>query len=135
MEPQPLATVGVEAFDAWARAVLNRIAQLDATRSANHPIRTRLGNMASFITMQTKLIARPQGTKLTLKAGEFYWFLVKLEQRQEKMKAALKPGDPFVKAIDPGLRDVIKQGWDLPKWPRGYWKMIGQLNFQNAGWT
>jgi hypothetical protein len=130
IQPQPLATVSAGVFDAWSQAVLEHIAELDATRSANHPIGPRLRSMASFFTKEMKQMSRREGSKVLLNAGEFHWFLCKFLQRQERVKALLSSADPFVEAIDPALRRLIKQGWDVPKWPPGYWKMVDQLRFK-----
>ena len=86
--------------------------------------------METFIKQQTLLLSRAEGSKVFVKAGGFYWFLVKLEQRQERMKALISlhdPKDPFVKELDPGLRKRIKAGWSLLRVPPGFSRFVDEL--------
>lgn len=122
--PQPTATAVPAAFDQWRDALLAQIKDIEQTRGANHPLATRLRNMILFIQNQTQLVVRKRGKQLLINAGEFHWFLVRLEQRQESMKSVLHPDDAFITAIDPELRNRIKAGWSAVRWPDGYWDRV-----------
>jgi hypothetical protein len=123
-DPQPTATAVPDVFHKWRDTLLAHIKDLEAKRGANHPLEKRLRNMIDFVEEQSQTVVRSRGNKLLINAGEFHWFLVRLEQRQESMKALIEPDDPFVRAIDPALRRRIKAGWDAVKWPTGYWSRV-----------
>jgi hypothetical protein len=128
LRPQPVGTVNAAGFDRWRIQILEDLKRLEEIRSSAHKIEQRLRNMASFIEQQIPLISQEEGNKVIVNAGQFHWFLVKLEQRQEGMKAQLDPSDPFVSEIDPGLRKRIKSGWSLLKVPRAYQALVNRLN-------
>jgi hypothetical protein len=130
MRPQPVGTATAERFDAWRTSVLIELKRLETIRTANHKIERRLQSMGSFIEQQIPLMTRPKGRNVIVDAGQFHWFLVKLEQRQEGMKAQLDPSDPFISEIDPGLRKRIKAGWRLLKVPRSFEALVEKLNEQ-----
>jgi hypothetical protein len=112
-DPQPLARVPLASFQRWKQSLIEHINLLETTRSAHHPLGVRLKNMLTFIEDQCAAIARVEGSIVTIQAGKFFWFLVRLQQRQESMKTLIASDDPFIHQIDPALRRRIMKGWDL----------------------
>ena len=122
--PQPLARAPIASFQKWKGSLIEQIHAIEATRSTHHRLGGRLKNMLAFIETQCNDITRVNGSIVTIEAGKFFWFLVRLQQRQESMKATMSTDDPFVQQIDPILRRRIIKGWDLLTnaggrfWPR-----------------
>lgn len=128
LRPQPGARAATATFYAWRKSLLDQITRIEATRTANHPLGTRLKNMRRFIDEQTTSMSHVEGPKLVVEAGTFFWFLVRLLQRQEGMKTLIETGDPIMRELDPDLRTRIKAGWDVVKFSPQFTGLVCQLN-------
>jgi hypothetical protein len=128
LRPQPSAQATTTTFYAWRKSLLDQIARIETTRAANHPLGTRLKNMKRFIDEQTRSMSHLEGPKLVVEAGTFFWFLVRLLQRQEGMKALLEEGDPIIRELDPRLRKRIKAGWNVVEFSPRFTRLVCQLN-------
>ena len=123
-KPQPLARVPTKTFQRWKQSLIDQLHVIDKTRSVHHSVDVRIKNMITFVESQCAAHVRAEGSMALIKAGAFFSFLVRLEQRQEGMKQLIPAGDPFIHQIDPVLRRRIKKGWELLTnvggkfWPR-----------------
>jgi hypothetical protein len=123
LQPQPIAKANAVQFQRWRDALVRQLKRTADIRTINQPIEVRLNNMQTFIDRQLESIAEFDGDVVLIQAGRFRWFLGRLLQRQESMKALLDDGDVLIQQLDPRLRLLIKDGWGAVKWPTG-WKAL-----------